>query len=230
LGLTILVRLLAILVVQAATVAAISDLHLGRTSGIGAAYAGMRDTWFDLILIMIIAIALPFVGAVILVASAFLRIMLAVPAIAILLLASGIWIALAWSLAIPVAVIEKQGPLDSIPRSSQLTKGSRGAIFVILLLVGTIAFIFYFVLILVPTIALFIYIGLQGQKTAPSGIDALALIAGFLSSTLVMPLSTIALSLVYYNQRVRKEGFDLQVMMSSLKSLPQIPPDVPMVP
>jgi ssDNA-binding Zn-finger/Zn-ribbon topoisomerase 1 len=38
----------------------------------------------------------------------------------------------------------------------------------------------------------------------------------FLSWSLTLPLIAVALSLVYYNQKVRKEGFDLLHMMSSL--------------
>jgi hypothetical protein len=40
----------------------------------------------------------------------------------------------------------------------------------------------------------------------------------FVSTTLVGALATIALSLIYYDQRVRKEGFDLQLMMSTLEA------------
>jgi hypothetical protein len=35
---------------------------------------------------------------------------------------------------------------------------------------------------------------------------------------LVTPLLTIALTLLYYDERVRKEGFDLELMMSNLKA------------
>jgi hypothetical protein len=39
----------------------------------------------------------------------------------------------------------------------------------------------------------------------------------FISTSLVGPLATIALTLIYYDQRVRKEGFDLQLMMSTMQ-------------
>jgi hypothetical protein len=41
-------------------------------------------------------------------------------------------------------------------------------------------------------------------------------IASFVSQCLVGPLATIAFSLLYYDQRVRKEAFDLQHMMETL--------------
>jgi Ni/Fe-hydrogenase subunit HybB-like protein len=43
-----------------------------------------------------------------------------------------------------------------------------------------------------------------------------SLVATFVSECLVGPLATIAFSLVYYDERVRKEAFDLQLMMSTL--------------
>jgi hypothetical protein len=38
----------------------------------------------------------------------------------------------------------------------------------------------------------------------------------FVSQCLVGPLLTIALTLAYYDQKVRKEAFDLQLMMSTM--------------
>jgi hypothetical protein len=40
--------------------------------------------------------------------------------------------------------------------------------------------------------------------------------AGFVASLLTGPLATIGVALVYYDERIRKEAFDLQLMMSSL--------------
>ena len=40
----------------------------------------------------------------------------------------------------------------------------------------------------------------------------------FVSASLVGGLAMMALSLVYYDQRVRKEAFDLQLMMATLES------------
>jgi hypothetical protein len=206
---TLLAYLVTMSAVQAATVVAVSDVHLGRTSGIGAAYAKMRDCWVDTILVVII------VGICVVLGTIFF-------------IVPGILIALSRSLAVPVAVIEKQGPLDSTHRSSQLTEGCRGAIFVILLLFTVINFIVSSVF-QVPIVIVAFLSHMLGPRGLSLGVSVLLQIVTFLSTTLTMPLSTIAISLVYYNQRVRKEGFDLQFMMSSLKSLPQNPPDAPVV-
>jgi hypothetical protein len=44
--------------------------------------------------------------------------------------------------------------------------------------------------------------------------------AGFVSGSLTGPLATIGISLLYYDERVRKEAFDLQLMMLSLEPSP----------
>ena len=56
----------------------------------------------------------------------------------------------------------------------------------------------------------------------------IALIVGsFISQSLVSPLMTIGFSLMYYDERVRKEAFDLQHMMSILDSAqPSIMPAI----
>jgi hypothetical protein len=49
-------------------------------------------------------------------------------------------------------------------------------------------------------------------------------LVGFVAGSLTAPLATIGIALVYYDERVRKEAFDLQLMMASLGALPPVPP------
>jgi hypothetical protein len=49
-------------------------------------------------------------------------------------------------------------------------------------------------------------------------------IADFLGGALAGPVTTIALVLVYYDQRVRKEAFDLQLMMEAVGQAAPAPP------
>jgi hypothetical protein len=46
-------------------------------------------------------------------------------------------------------------------------------------------------------------------------------VAGFVAGSLTGPLATIGISLLYYDERVRKEAFDLHLMMSSLDAAPE---------
>jgi hypothetical protein len=56
-------------------------------------------------------------------------------------------------------------------------------------------------------------------------------LAGFIVGVLTGPLATIGIALVYYDERVRKEAFDLQLMMSSLDTpSPDFPTPAPVQP
>ena len=41
-------------------------------------------------------------------------------------------------------------------------------------------------------------------------------LSGFVAGTIAGPIATIALALLYYDERVRKEAFDLQLMMEAM--------------
>lgn len=187
----------AIEISQAATVMAVSNLHLDNPVSIGSAFSMARGS-------MLRVVGITFAVAI---ATAVAFIFLIVP---------GIYVALMWSLAIPVTVLEGGGLGVSTTRSKELTKGNRGRIFVIYLLVGILAFVVGMVIQL-P-------LELVARSLAHGNpLGAIALRQGmqatgsFISTSLVGSLATIALTLVYYDLRVRKEGFDLQLMMARLQ-------------
>ena len=49
-------------------------------------------------------------------------------------------------------------------------------------------------------------------------------VGNFLGTLLVAPVSTIGFALYYYDLRVRKEAFDLQMMMQAIGGAPLPPP------
>jgi hypothetical protein len=112
-------------------------------------------------------------------------------------------------------ILEDKGVGDSMSRSSELTKGNRGRVFVIWILFIVLA-IGVGLLLQWPVEFASGVKGRTGLQTAPLGWQLASLIATFLSECLVGPLATIAFSLVYYDERVRKEAFDLQLMMTTL--------------
>jgi hypothetical protein len=133
----------------------------------------------------------------------------------------GILLAIQWSLAVPVKVLENKAVGDSMSRSSALTKGSRGRIFVIWLLFVVLAF--GIGMLVQWPIQLGAGVGARGAlRHVALGWQVASLVATFLSECLVGPLITIAFSLVYYDQRVRKEAFDLQLMMTTLDAPAQL--------
>jgi len=192
-----LANFVALEVSHAATVMAVSDLHLDRPATIGSSYGGAKRSMPRVVGISLgVAIAIG-------IASLFFLI-------------PGIYLALAWSLAIPVTVLEGGGLSASATRSKELTKGARWRIFVTYVLLIVLTLVVSFII----ELPLEMLAGLIGRSNPSAALAMRQLMQGignFLSTSLVGPLVTIALTLVYYDQRVRREGFDLQLMMAALQ-------------
>lgn len=102
-------------------------------------------------------------------------------------------------------------PKPILQRSNQLSKGSRFRIFIVLLLVMVLYFGFAWGMQ---------YGGAQVLSGIPYAVMAWSLLGGFIASTLAFPIVTIAFSLFYYDERIRKEAFDLQLMMEAVGQVP----------
>ena len=196
---TMLVYLGALAASQAATVIAVSQVHLDRPTSISQVFSAVR-------------------GKVLRAALIMMGVGLGVGIGLILLVVPGIILALMWSLAIPVAILEDAALGEATSRSSQLTKGHRGRIFVI--------FVLFLILTYMAIVAFAVPLTIVAGVLATKGVGtpewvALAFpILTFFAQILTSPLYTIAISLVYYDERVRKEAFDLQLMMSELDGVP----------
>jgi hypothetical protein len=201
------VYLIALAAAQAATLVAVSEVHLERPASIGSALAAIKGRLLKISLIMV-------------------AVWLGIGVGFVLLIVPGIILALAWSLAIPVAVLESQGLRGATSRSSTLTKGDRGRIFVITFLFVVLMYIVT-LLVQFPILAALGLSHRPNPRSIPAWFGVLSAIGSFVSSSLVGPLFTIALALIYYDERVRKEGFDLQIMISSLESSSQSPASAP---
>ena len=115
------------------------------------------------------------------------------------------------SLATAACVVENLPAVTSIRRSWDLTTGASGRIWVVILLTVAV------------DLAFAAAIGFPGGWFAAlfhansRMIETMWNIFGeFLANTLAGPISTISLVLIYYDLRVRKEAFDLQLMMEAV--------------
>lgn len=130
----------------------------------------------------------------------------------ILLIVPGIWLACRLIVCVPAALLEDLGARDSLERSYRLTEDSAGRAFVIYLI--------YFVLAIIVA-SLFTYpfdvmVALSVVKHPESVRTwlALAQVGNTIGETLITPILLIATAVFYYDLRVRKEAFDLQLMMN----------------
>ncbi len=132
--------------------------------------------------------------------------------IATLGLLAGLYIYFRFSLSVPSALVEGIGPVQAMRRSFRLAKNSMWRIFLLYFLAWVVA--------LGLTVAFAIPARILAVAFILRKAYFLALVAqqlgSFLAGVLAGPIAPIALSLVYYDQRVRKEAFDLQLMMQSI--------------
>lgn len=189
---------------QAATVVAVSQVHLDRPASVMDSFSRVKGEIAGVIGLSILVGFLVGLGF-------------------IFLIVPGVLLMLMWSLAVPVKILENKGVTDAMSRSSELTKGDRGRIFIIWLLFFVLSFAVSW--LLQWPILLAAGITIRGTQGMASGWQVASLVATFVSQCLVGPLATIAFSLVYYDERVRKEAFDLQLMMMTLdaQALPGSP-------
>lgn len=132
------------------------------------------------------------------------------------------------SLSVAACVLEGRGVIDSIQRSWSLTEGAVLRLIVVFILAGVISGALSAVL----SIPYFIGMVLVITKKDPSALTpfiAWQYFAGFLAKALAGPIATIAVPLIYYDQRVRKEAFDLQLMMETINQPPPAQPAPPLI-
>jgi hypothetical protein len=128
----------------------------------------------------------------------------------------GFWMLTRLCLAFPIAVIEQAPVTIALKRAASLSRGTRWRILVLFLL-GLVLGWVGSLMVMVP---LFLGLALVPGLNTPAHsqtIGAIAIVgvygAWFVIQALTMPVYAIALVLFYYDQRVRQEGFDIEILM-----------------
>jgi hypothetical protein len=126
----------------------------------------------------------------------------------LLCLIPGIVFALSYSLVVPVTVLESSTSGGVIrQRSWDLVKGSRWKVFAVLAIIVVAQ--------LLLSLSGSFFIQLFYGSTSGTG----QVLSGLISSVaglLTFPLQPIAVTLLYYDLRIRKEGFDLEMLSQAI--------------
>jgi hypothetical protein len=202
----------------AATTAAVNSIYLGESTSLGRAFSAARGLWVRCLGVGIwqgwsaiwafVLLAVPFTlmartrgsGS-----AAVLAILLVIGFLAAFVY--GIIAYLRNSLAVPAAVIENLGVRSAMRRSKNLATGRVGRIFLLFLLVYALYLVA--AVILVP-------LGILTTRTREAQLyllQGIILAVNFITTTLVGPVAAIGLCLFYFDERVRREGFDIEVML-----------------
>ena len=202
----------------AAVVRIAADAFLGRDTGVGAAYRAALPRihsilWVSLIIgLGIVLAAGPFVFFGVLAGmegvggvGVLLFLIASVPAIFLLL---------RWLFASSVVMVEDVRGISAVGRSWRLMRGLTWKALGTLTLMGLLIFALYFVVGIIIGIAA--YPILAGGDTPGGGFYALSQALGAVTSILTTPFTTLVIVLLYFDARMRKEGFDLEVMADEL--------------
>ena len=127
-----------------------------------------------------------------------------------------VWILVRWSVAVPVLLAERRGPVQAIQRSWELTRDNWWRLFGILVVVVLIQAVLNSVL---GFVALPIAIAIPFVSNVVRG--AVAATVGTLGSALVTPILYLSVVLLYFDLRIRKESFDLDQLASQVPGGPQ---------
>ena len=125
---------------------------------------------------------------------------------AVALILPSIWLGVAWAVAFPVLIAEGQRGTKAMGRSFGLVQGRWWPTFGALAL----AFMLQFILGLILGIPLGIVTFALDRNSVVTLV--LTTVINVLSSVITTPFMAAVLILIYFDLRVRKEGFDLQLL------------------
>jgi hypothetical protein len=136
------------------------------------------------------------------------------------LIVTGIWLYGMWSVRVPALVIERTGPFRSLRRSYQLVKGRWWPVAGVLI----VAYLMVFILGGLISGALS---ALALSSGDPSVLLAatISVLSGIVSGVLVQPFSASVVTVLYYDLRIRSEGYDLELLADQLGIEPAALPE-----
>lgn len=203
---------------------AVSELYVGRNASVRQSYAGMRGRIGALIVLML------YVGLRILMVAGGGGIVLAVgaggaavihPVLSGLVVFFGIialflgvgFMTLRYGMTVPSLVVEGLSPGDAIRRSIALTKGRLWRVFLLVLC----AMVVTYAAMLIFQGPLSIGAIFAGPETALGfWLNIAGAVTGTIGTTFTAPFLVIGLALLYYDARIREEGFDLELTLQAL--------------
>jgi hypothetical protein len=220
-----LVTFLGVTVLTGLLIVVLGEAVLGRTSTLGEAWARTRGRILGLIGLTLLVV-LAIIGIV---AVGFLPALLGMatdsPPLALLIFLTlpltgcfAIYLGVSWSMIPPAYMLEGIPAMTAFARSRGLVRGSWWRVFAILLLANIIAGIIA-VIIAVP----FEFLASAMNGTSPFGIGAdpfaevswlyliVSAIGTIVASTITAPFTAGVTGLLYFDQRIRKEAFDIRL-------------------
>ncbi len=197
---------LASVAVNLAITYAVSEIYLGRDPTLGSAFAGgLRRFGAAVGLAVVLGLA------VILMAVTIVGIPFA------------IYFGVCWALSFQAFVLEGLGIRAAMGRSRALVRGTWWRVLGIAILIGIIGSILAFVIGLLNGVVDIVLLFARSSGLGLAFLSVLAFIVNLAAQVFTAPIWYCGAVLLYYDLRVRKEGFDLELMASDM-GVPPAPP------
>ncbi len=195
---------------QAATTSAVSARYLDQSATVGSSYRAALSRWRPLVA-MVLWLTLVIAGT--LGVAVLLGALTGSGAVAVIFILAGlaffIVVVVRTTLAPQAIVIERLSGRAGLRRSWRLTDGSFWRVLGIRVLLWLLQVIMGLVLSL-PFTAI-------ASATASSGTQQMiSQIVQAVTTIFVAPITLVTLTLLYYDLRIRREGFDIEMLASSL--------------
>lgn len=139
-----------------------------------------------------------------------------------------VWMLLRLCLAFPASVVEQAPAWSALKRGVMLSQGTRARIFLLYVLGVLLSQILVWCITFPILVAVALIPGLQGQahaQTVGVAVSFITYSSYFVVKAMTKPIYGIALTVFYFDQRIRKEGFDIEWMMQKAGML--VPPATP---
>lgn len=193
LGVLWILGLIVLALSDAAIVCAVSDAYLGRKPSVSGAIGRALSRFFPVV----------FVGLLRFIASYVLLLAIVVP---------GLYCYSRWATARVVVVLEKKDTFESLGRSWNLAQGRVWPSFLTLLLAYVIFIVLWVVFVMI--------LAMIGQTAALLANPNISMAIERVPVIFVYPFVSVLTTLIYYDLRVRKEAFDLEMMANELGAAP----------
>ncbi|SFF86438.1 hypothetical protein SAMN05216251_1332 [Actinacidiphila alni] len=230
-GLTLLVVLIGTIAATAMVAVVASRAVLGRKVTAGEAWREARPRLPQMLGLTLL---IPLIAAGILAVAALPGALIALAgaesggaALASLGLLGGavtaVWLVVQWSLAAPALMLEKQGIVQAMKRSAKLVRNAWWRVLGVQLLAAVLVYIASsivqapFLLIARGVTGDSVGSFLSGDSTPGWTFLCVAGIGAVLGSMLTLPISSGVTALLYMDQRIRREGLDIELLRAAEK-------------
>ncbi|RKQ94020.1 hypothetical protein C8N24_3896 [Solirubrobacter pauli] len=192
LGITALIGVVSFLVVNTACFKAVADAWLGATPEAGRSLRFGISRAPRIFVLSLIAAPPVLLGFV-------------------LCLVPGFWLVTVWSLALAASLFERVGPFKALGRSYGLIRERFWATLLLLIVSWLLVGILGGIISSIPSAFAEIFASENRLAAAVANV-----VGTTLGNVITYPFSAAVLTILYFDQRIRKEGFDVQMLAEGL--------------